>query len=79
MEHFKALWTEENLDGSFKTSLQDLSTDILASHEVLVQVLYSMEYFCKDEVSLIHLINRHYPNPKSGNSSFALITCQTHQ
>ena len=41
MEHFKALWTEENLDGSFKTSLQDLSTDILASHEVLVQVLYS--------------------------------------
>ncbi len=41
MEHFKALWTEENQDGSFKTSLQDLSTEILASHEVLVQVLYS--------------------------------------
>ena len=41
MEHFKALWTEENQDGSFKTSLQDLSTEILASHEVLVQVLFS--------------------------------------
>ncbi len=41
MEHFKALWTVEQEDGSFDTSLQELSTDILGSHEVLVQVVYS--------------------------------------
>ncbi len=41
MEHFKALWTIEQEDGSFDTSLQELSTDVLGSHEVLVQVVYS--------------------------------------
>ena len=41
MEQFKALWTKEQEDGSFETSLQELSTEVLSPHEVLVQVLYS--------------------------------------
>ncbi len=41
MEQFKALWTKEQEDGSFETSLQELSIEVLGPHEVLVQVLYS--------------------------------------
>jgi len=63
MEHFKALWTEENQDGSFTTSLQDLSTEILASHEVLVQVLYSSLNY-KDALSANghRGITQHFPH-----------------
>ncbi len=63
MEYFKALWTEENEDGSFTTSLQVLSTEILASQEVLVQVLYSSLNY-KDALSANghRGITQHFPH-----------------
>lgn len=63
MEYFKALWTEENEDGSFNTSLQVLSTEILASQEVLVQVLYSSLNY-KDALSANghRGITQHFPH-----------------
>lgn len=41
MDHFQALWTEEESDGTFKTSLQTLSLSTLADHDVCIQVHYS--------------------------------------
>ena len=63
MEYFKALWTEEIQDGSFNTSLQVLSTEILASQEVLVQVLYSSLNY-KDALSANghRGITQHFPH-----------------
>ncbi len=41
METFKGLWTSENKDGTFETSLSDIPTNVLIPDQVLVQVLYS--------------------------------------
>ncbi len=41
MDHFQALWTEEESDGTFKTSLQTLPLSTLADHDVCIQVHYS--------------------------------------
>lgn len=41
MDHFQALWTEEESDGTFKTSVQTLPLSTLADHDVCIQVHYS--------------------------------------
>lgn len=41
MDHFQALWTEEESDETFKTSLQTLPLSTLADHDVCIQVHYS--------------------------------------
>ena len=41
METFKGLWTSENKNGTFETSLSDIPTNVLIPDQVLVQVLYS--------------------------------------
>ena len=63
MEQFKALWTKEQEDGSFETSLQELSIEVLGPHEVLVQVLYSSLNY-KDALSANghRGITQHFPH-----------------
>lgn len=63
MEQFKALWTKEREDGTFETSLQELSTEVLGPHEVLVQVLYSSLNY-KDALSANghRGITQHFPH-----------------
>jgi putative YhdH/YhfP family quinone oxidoreductase len=41
METFKGLWTQEDLDGTYVTSLADIPFKILKIDQVLVQVFYS--------------------------------------
>ena len=41
METFKGLWTSENGDGTYATSLSNIPMDVLNSELVLVQVFYS--------------------------------------
>lgn len=41
METFKGLWTSENADGTFVTSMSNIPMDVLNSEQVLVQVFYS--------------------------------------
>lgn len=41
METFKGLWTSENGDGTYVTSLSNIPMDVLNSEQVLVQVFYS--------------------------------------
>lgn len=63
MEQFKALWTKEREDGTFETSLQELSIEVLGPHEVLVQVLYSSLNY-KDALSANghRGITQHFPH-----------------
>lgn len=63
MEQFKALWTKEQEDGSFETSLQELPIEVLGPHEVLVQVLYSSLNY-KDALSANghRGITQHFPH-----------------
>jgi len=41
METFKGLWTSENADGTYVTSMSNIPMDVLNPELVLVQVIYS--------------------------------------
>ena len=41
METFKGLWTSENADGTFVTTISNIPMNVLNSEQVLVQVFYS--------------------------------------